>query len=102
MSDQDHALSSTLAPVRGEPLSVELMNTIWADRDGVHDALATAREATVWLEAVRDRLPEVRSAHGPVRRTVTGSDAAHLRRLRDAMRRVAAEVTEDPRESMAA
>jgi predicted RNA-binding Zn ribbon-like protein len=98
MSDQDHAPISTRAPVRGEPLSVELMNTIWADRDGVHDALATAREANAWLAAVRDRLPEVRSAHGPARRTVTASDTAHLRRLRDAIRRIAAETTDDPRE----
>ena len=98
MSDQDHAPISTLAPVRGEPLSVELMNTIWADRDGVHDALATARESNAWLDAVRDRLPEVGAAHGPARRTVTASDAARLRRLRDALRRIAAEVTDDPRE----
>ena len=98
MSDQDHAAISTLAPVRGEPLAVELMNTIWADRDGVHDALATAREAGAWLDAVRDRLPQVRAAHGPPRRSATASDAALLRRLRDALRRIAAQITEDPRE----
>jgi predicted RNA-binding Zn ribbon-like protein len=98
MGDQDQEPTSTLAPVRGEPLAVELMNTIWADRDGVHDALATAREAGAWLDAVRPRLPEVRASHGPARRTVTASDAAHLRRLRDALRRIAADVTDDPRE----
>jgi hypothetical protein len=83
--------------VRDEPLAVELMNTRWADRDGIHDALATAPAATAWLDAVRDRLPVVRSARGPVRRSLTASEAADLRRLRDAIRAVSAFVTDDPR-----
>ena len=36
---------TTTAPLLGEPLPVELMNTIWADREGVHDALTTPAEA---------------------------------------------------------
>jgi len=99
MSSPDQAISGTSAPVRGEPLAVELMNTIWADRDGVHDSLATAREATAWLDAVRDRLPEVPSSRGLVRRTVTVSEAALLRQLRDAIRRIAADITDDSRET---
>ena len=37
----------------GEPLPVELMNTVWAGRDGVHDGLADPAEAMAWLEAVQ-------------------------------------------------
>jgi predicted RNA-binding Zn ribbon-like protein len=99
MSSPDHATSGTSAPVRGEPLAVELMNTIWADRDGVHDSLATARGATAWLAAVGDRLPDVTSSRGPARRNVTAPEAALLRELRDAIRRVAADITDDPRET---
>jgi predicted RNA-binding Zn ribbon-like protein len=74
------------------------MNTRWADRDGIHDALDTAPDATAWLDAVRDRLPVVRSARGSVRRSLTAAEAADLRRLRDAIRAVAAAaVTDDPR-----
>jgi predicted RNA-binding Zn ribbon-like protein len=88
----------TRAPVLGEPLPVELMNTIWADSDGVHDALATADEAAVWLAAFAARAG-IASAD-----LFSGMDAAdieqlarRLRRLRDALRRLAAEVTADPR-----
>ena len=43
----------TRAPLLGEPLPVELMNTIWADRDGVHDALGESRRRPrAWLRAV--------------------------------------------------
>jgi len=52
-------------------LPVELMNTIWADRDGVHDAL--------------DDTPE----------GATGRP--ELRCLRDALRRLAADATDDDR-----
>ena len=93
--------TTTHAPVRGEPVAIELMNTIWADRDGVHDGLATAREAGAWLDAVRDRLPEVTEAHGSARRSLTAAEAVQLRRLRDACRRVAVDVSDDPREQTA-
>jgi len=85
------------APVREEPISVELMNTIWADREGLNDALATARDATAWLNRVKDRLPHVRPSGRSARPRLTRSDAEQLRRLRDAVRRVAADVTADPR-----
>jgi predicted RNA-binding Zn ribbon-like protein len=73
------------------------LNTRWADRDGIHDALATAADATAWLDEVRDRLPVVRPTRGPRRRSLTATEAAALRDLRDALRRVAAHVTDDPR-----
>src|ERR1700749_3509588 len=44
-----------MAPLLGEPLPVELMNTLWADRDGVHDALAEPAGAVAWLRAIGPR-----------------------------------------------
>lgn len=86
------------APVLGELLPVELMNTVWADSDGVHDALATADEAAAWLATVAARADVAPTG------LFGGMDAGdievlarHLRRLRDALRRLAAEVTADPR-----
>jgi predicted RNA-binding Zn ribbon-like protein len=80
----------TDAPLLGEPLPVELMNTVWADRDGVHDAL-TGRAATrAWLAEV-----------GLPCDDLDGPAAARLRELRDALRRLAADVTADPRPSTA-
>src|SRR6266516_3326344 len=35
-----------------EPVPVRLMNTIWADRLGVHDALTTAGNLRAWLSAI--------------------------------------------------
>ncbi|MEW2517205.1 CGNR zinc finger domain-containing protein [Actinacidiphila alni] len=90
----------TDAPVLGEPLPIELMNTVWADRDGVHDALADADGLARWLRAVRPRL-EPRSGEAG---TAGGWDpdegaalAARYRRLRDALRRLAAAATDDDR-----
>ena len=85
------------APVRGEPIAIELMNTVWADRDGVHDALATTRDALAWLDRVSDRLPHVEPERGAGPRSLTASDARQLRVLRDSIRLVAAVVTADPR-----
>ena len=83
---------TTSAPLLGEPLPVELMNTISITGDRVHDALADDREAAAWLRAVAGRL----DAGDP------GDDAGveavtALRVLRDALRRLAAEATADPR-----
>lgn len=85
------------ARVREEPVAVELINTVWADRDGLHDALATTRDATAWLTQVKDRLPHVRPSRGRARARLTHSEAEQLRRLRDAIRRVAVDVTDDRR-----
>ncbi|MGQ4513440.1 ABATE domain-containing protein [Streptomyces sp. DW26H14] len=88
----------TNAPLLGEPLPVELMNTIWADRDGVHDALRDPDGTRAWLHAVAPRIdlmtPESLDA-------LTASDLGKLGKrltgLRDALRRLAAQATEDPR-----
>jgi predicted RNA-binding Zn ribbon-like protein len=72
----------------GEPTPVRLMNTIWADRRGAHDSLSTPAELDSWLAAV-----------GPVEQSTraTAADLDRARRLRGALRRLAALVAADPR-----
>ncbi len=127
----DHVAARTPAPLLGEPLPVELMNTIWADRVGVHDALTSltvdgglaersdaapsADEARAWLSAVAgrlalDRLVDVQDDLGLLRGSSAlgpaGADRAspalgpgsELVGVRNALRRLAAEQTGDPRE----
>lgn len=77
-------------PVLGQALPVELMSTVWADRHGVHDSLATDAGAAAWLAGLGERLP--------ARTVFTGQARQRVRELRDAVRRVAAYVTGDPRE----
>ena len=74
-----------------EPAPVRLMNTVWADRAGVHDALTDVDDLRVFLRATGD--PDVGE--------VTPGDLAAARRLRDALRRLAADVTGDGRPSAA-
>ncbi|MET7746613.1 CGNR zinc finger domain-containing protein [Streptomyces sp. NPDC005385] len=88
----------TSAPLLGEPLPLELMNTIWADRDGVHDALSGAAGTEAWLRAVAPRTdlmtPDDVAALPSSDLEQLGS---RLTGLRDALRRLAAEATEDSR-----
>jgi predicted RNA-binding Zn ribbon-like protein len=77
-------------PVMGQALPVELMSTVWADRHGVHDSLATDAGAVAWLAGLGERLP--------ARTVLKGQARQRVRELRDAVRRVAAHVTSDPRE----
>lgn len=85
---------TTSAPLLGELLPIELMNTIWADRDGVHDALSEVAEVDSWLNAIATRLPA-----GIMRHRFAADDGVveRLRQLRDASRRLAAIATDDPR-----
>ncbi len=87
----------TEAPLLGEPLPVELMNTIWADRDGVHDALAHDGGAGEWLTSVR----HLAATTGGDRKRFSGPDlvevSSRLVALRDALRCIAADVTADDR-----
>jgi predicted RNA-binding Zn ribbon-like protein len=93
---------STNAPLLGEPLPVELMNTVWADRDGVHDALRDPDGTRAWLRAVAPRT-DLMTPDGVA--ALTTSDLVRLGDrlvgLRDALRRLAAEATADPRPAAA-
>lgn len=91
------------APLLGEPLPVELMNTIWADRGGVHDALTEPAGTAAWLRAVAPRA-ELLAAAGPQApdEAELARLAERLRGLRNALRRLAAEATGDPRPAAAA
>lgn len=100
--------SGMTAPMLGEPLPVELMNTIWADQDGVHDALDGADRLATWLQAVEPRLtgavphsaPAAGGTPGRDATTATSLDRASVerfRQLRDALRRIAAILTGDTR-----
>ncbi len=75
-----------------EPVPVRLMNTIWADRRGVHDALADPADLAGWLRSVDayDTTP-----------AVTPLDLIRARDLRDALRRLAALRTGDTRPAAA-
>jgi predicted RNA-binding Zn ribbon-like protein len=70
-----------------EPVPVRLMNTVWADRAGVHDALTDVDDLRIFL----------RTAGATGLGAVTPGDLAAARRLRDALRRLAADVTDDGR-----
>ncbi|MGH3929324.1 MAG: CGNR zinc finger domain-containing protein [Pseudonocardiaceae bacterium] len=76
-----------------EPVAVRLMNTIWADRAGVHDALDSTGSASAWLGAT------MATSSAPL--VVSPSELERTRRLRDALRRLAAHVTSDERPAAA-
>jgi predicted RNA-binding Zn ribbon-like protein len=76
----------------GEPVPVRLMNTIWADRGGVHDALCRREHLSEWLHVAGLTTRPI---------TVTNDDLATARRIRDALRRLAALLTEDTRPAAA-
>jgi predicted RNA-binding Zn ribbon-like protein len=76
------------AEVPEEPLPVRLMNTIYADADGRHDALVTRAGLDRWLDAAGADRAGARA---------TEDDLAAARALRDALRVVAAHVTSDDR-----
>ena len=69
-----------------EPAPVRLMNTVWADRHGVYDALISRGDLAGWLAATG------LAARGS---PLNDDDLARFRDLRDALRRLAALVTAD-------
>jgi predicted RNA-binding Zn ribbon-like protein len=93
------------APLLGEVSPIELMNTIWADRGHVHDSLADENEALAWLRAIQPRLSPLPSPVddwlGSARPDELPDAVEALRRLRDALRRLAADATGDPRAAAA-
>jgi predicted RNA-binding Zn ribbon-like protein len=84
--------SDTVWVLPDEPIPVRLMNTIWADRHGVHDALTLPADLADWLQEVGayDYAPDV-----------TQFDLVEARVLRDALRRLAALITGDSRQAAA-
>jgi len=88
VTDSDLVTASLALLVPDEPVPVRLMNTIWADRHGVHDALETVANLRAWLAATHPHDGE----HAP-----DAGDLARFRALRDALRRLAALVTDDTR-----
>lgn len=75
-----------------EPVPVRLMNTIWADRLGVHDALTTTGNLRAWLTAIQPNRDE---------RDPDLGDLERFRALRDALRRLAALLAGDTRAAAA-
>jgi predicted RNA-binding Zn ribbon-like protein len=75
-----------------EPEPVRLMNTVWADRYEVHDALDSAASLADWLAVTRLVVPRPRA---------TRSDLDAAIRLRGALRRLAAAATNDDRSAAA-
>lgn len=75
-----------------EPVPVRLMNTVWADRHGVHDALRTTADLDAWLDVVG-----IATDGAPA----SEIDLDGYRRLREASRRLAALLTEDRRPAAA-
>ncbi len=70
-----------------EPLPVRLMNTVWANREGVHDSLSTVAQLQQWA-----RQCGVQPSTG-----LTRADIDRARSLRDALRRLAADQLGDRR-----
>jgi predicted RNA-binding Zn ribbon-like protein len=88
----------TSAILLGEPIPVELMNTVSAGRRGIHDALEDDGGPAAWLRAVADRIgAEAGTGPGQLDGDAVRPIAGALRELRDALRRLAAEETGDPR-----
>lgn len=65
-------------PLLGEPLLIELVNTVYTDRNGTFDYLGDITLAQGWLTAINDRLG------APITLEVAGTTM--LKHLRDATR----------------
>src|SRR5262249_13625833 len=88
--------ATTSATLLGEPLPIELMNTVNAGRDGIHDALEDEGGAAAWLRAVAGRIgAQAGTGPGQLDEGSVRPAAGALRELRDALRRLAAEATGD-------
>jgi predicted RNA-binding Zn ribbon-like protein len=96
-------VTTSTTPV-GEPLPVDLMNTVAAAQHGTHDAIRDQHATAAWIGAISDRLrSDAGDALDPAEldETAVGTIAPQLRELRDALRCLAAEATNDPRPPVA-
>ena len=71
-----------------EPLPVRLMSTIWAGQDGGHDDFQATADVDAWLDAVGLDRAGART---------TADELSRACGLRDAVRRLAAQLTADTR-----
>jgi predicted RNA-binding Zn ribbon-like protein len=96
LAESERIMTTTSpAPRVDEPAPLALVNTIWIDRNDVHDVLADVADVHAWVRTIGERcglIPTMGRAED-----VTPDAAAHLIDLRDALRRLAAERTQDPR-----
>jgi predicted RNA-binding Zn ribbon-like protein len=83
--------------VPAEPLPVRLMNTVWADRHGVHDDLTSVDRLQQWLERTGLERTGLERTGLDGTSQLGPEDLAAFRRLRAAARRAAAHVTADDR-----
>jgi len=88
MGERSGGDGTTAFLLPSEPRPVRLMNTIWADRHGVHEALTAPADLGRWLTATSLTHDEP---------TVTAADLRAAISLRDATRRLAALRTQDTR-----
>lgn len=89
-------MSSSLAvALDEEPVPVALANTISIDRGRIRDALAGRAEIEEWVHAVSGQLRMSPRPSSP--EPMSSADVARVVSLRDAIRRLAAEHTRDPR-----
>jgi len=77
-----------LGLVPGERPAVLLMDTVYADRTGLRDSLTSLEDLRRFLASLPEGAPAGR---------VTSADLGRVRQLRDALRRLAADVTGDDR-----
>jgi predicted RNA-binding Zn ribbon-like protein len=96
LAESERIMTTTSpAPRVDEPAPLALVNTIWIDRNEVHDGLADGADVRTWVKAVGAQCgltPGLGDAEA------LSSDAAtHLIDLREALRRLAAEHTNDSR-----
>jgi predicted RNA-binding Zn ribbon-like protein len=83
------------APRLDEPAPLALVNTIWTDRNGVHDALSDPGDVHTWMRAIGVQSGLTPGIDGT--RELSTDVVQHLVDLRDALRRIAADHTHDPR-----
>jgi predicted RNA-binding Zn ribbon-like protein len=82
-------------PRLNEPAPLALANTIWIDRHGLHDSFADETFVQGWVKAIGGQSEMTAESHGTDE--LSRDAVKRLVRLRDAVRRLAAEHTNDPR-----
>jgi predicted RNA-binding Zn ribbon-like protein len=93
--NQETTTTTSPAPRIDEPPPLALANTIWIDRHGVHDALADLDYMHHWIRVIGNQLgsaPATDSAQ-----QLSAHAVSQLIELRDALRRLAANTTQDSR-----